>query len=551
MREVKLVCRSIGPSLLVVVVSIGLGGGDARGRVSHSGLIRAGQLTPSNGGRVGFGSAAISGSVLAAGAPQVTVGANQNQGEVYVFTKPPGGWSNERQAAQLVASDGMAGEDFGSSVAISGDTIVVGTGSAVGEFASGTGLYVFIKPPGGWSGTLHESAKLTVADSSAGGLGPVGISGDTIVAGSPSTQVGSNSRQGAVYVFNKPIAGWTGILHDSAKLTPSSGVTDEGVGVAVAASRGDVFAGAFRNGSLATVYVFGRPTGGWSGTIHEQATLIAPSSKVLSSLATSGSTLVIGSSASDPVVFTEPSRGWSGAIHPAAKLTMNFGDRDIGSLVAVSGHTVVALKAMTGPMACCSYVPLPGSLYVFNRPAGGWSGVIGAESTAATRVPSTGIPLALDGQTIATGGYGALDMFEHSNPLPPAVGNASLSGLATGKPSLHFSLHAGHASPALTSVTVSLPRGLTYASDRRRLAHGLTTTGAGKYGFALRHGKLTVTLVNPATALVLRIHTPALIESSTLMKRVSTHHRNSTNLTVLVRVSDVADRTIQLKIRPR
>jgi hypothetical protein len=183
-------------------------------------------------------------------------GSHQNQGEVYPFTEPPGSWSNETEAAKLVASDGTAGEDFGSSVAISGDTIVVGTGSAGGEGASGTALYVFTKPPGGWSGTLYESAKLTVTDPSAAGLGPVAISGDTIVAGAPSTQVGSNGRQGAVYVFNMPAAGWAGTIHESAKLTPASGVADEGVGVAVTVSGGDVFAGAFWNGLLETVYVF-------------------------------------------------------------------------------------------------------------------------------------------------------------------------------------------------------------------------------------------------------------------------------------------------------
>jgi hypothetical protein len=42
-------------------------------------LIHAAQLTSSDGGQVGFGSVAISGPIVAGGAPQVTVGANQNE----------------------------------------------------------------------------------------------------------------------------------------------------------------------------------------------------------------------------------------------------------------------------------------------------------------------------------------------------------------------------------------------------------------------------------------------------------------------------------------
>src|SRR5205807_2938632 len=112
------------------------------------------------GGAVDFGAVALSGQVLVAGATE-PVGPNRNQDAVYVFTRPPDGWSGETETARLVASDGGSVDNFGSAVAISGDTIVVGSGVAGG--ASGTALYVFIKPPGGWSGTLSESAKLTVA----------------------------------------------------------------------------------------------------------------------------------------------------------------------------------------------------------------------------------------------------------------------------------------------------------------------------------------------------------------------------------------------------
>ena len=66
---------------------------------------------------------AVSGTTIAAGAPGATVNENGYQGAVYVFTKPAGGWADETQAAELTATDGAAGDELGSSVAVSGSTI--------------------------------------------------------------------------------------------------------------------------------------------------------------------------------------------------------------------------------------------------------------------------------------------------------------------------------------------------------------------------------------------------------------------------------------------
>ena len=55
-----------------------------------------------------------------------TVGTNSHQGAAYVFTEPGSGWANMTQTAKLTASDGAAGDYFGSSVSISGNTVVVG-----------------------------------------------------------------------------------------------------------------------------------------------------------------------------------------------------------------------------------------------------------------------------------------------------------------------------------------------------------------------------------------------------------------------------------------
>lgn len=164
-------------------------------------LIQTGRLVPSDTGLgMGFTSAAMSGGVLAAGLPDATVGADRNQGAVYLFTEPAGGWSTETEQAKLVASNGQADDQFGGLVAISGDTVVVGGGTR------GTALYVFTKSPRGWSGTLHEAARLTVTDPTAGGPSSLAISGSMIVGG--FTGMGGYSGQHA-YVFTEPAGGWS------------------------------------------------------------------------------------------------------------------------------------------------------------------------------------------------------------------------------------------------------------------------------------------------------------------------------------------------------
>lgn len=94
----------------------------------------------------------------------------------------------------------MATDNFGHSVAASGDAIVVGAyQDQIGINVSQGSAYVFSKPAGGWTGDLTEQNKLTASD---GALNDdfgfsVAVSGGTVVFGAP----GFNIDQGAAYVF--------------------------------------------------------------------------------------------------------------------------------------------------------------------------------------------------------------------------------------------------------------------------------------------------------------------------------------------------------------
>ena len=135
-------------------------------------------------------SVAIDGDTAVVGAPD----ANGERGAVYVYQRAGNGWA---QTAKLSASD--AGFDFlGDSVAIEGDTIVAGAPG--GTFANKGSVYTFARAG---AAARTETAKLTASDGAAGDVlgGSVAIDGDTIVASAPGDDVGANTNQGSASIF--------------------------------------------------------------------------------------------------------------------------------------------------------------------------------------------------------------------------------------------------------------------------------------------------------------------------------------------------------------
>ena len=113
----------------------------------HSGESAGSSLPPDGATNDDFGpSVSISGNTVVVGAPAATVGGNADQGAAYVFTAPAGGWTGTlNENAKLLASNGAAGDHFGSSVSVNGNTLVVGALTLYGSAATpGRGTaYVF------------------------------------------------------------------------------------------------------------------------------------------------------------------------------------------------------------------------------------------------------------------------------------------------------------------------------------------------------------------------------------------------------------------------
>jgi hypothetical protein len=412
---------------------------DARGArypVAIDPFVQQAKLTASDGATShSFGqSVAVAGDTIVVGAPDATVSGNTRQGGAYVFVKPASGWSGGlTQSAKLTASDGAASNRFGVSVAIAGDTIVVGASSAtVGANTRQGAAYVFIKPAGGWSGSLTESAKLTASDGAASDrLGfPVAIAGDTVVASAAQATVGANDHQGKAYVFVKPASGWSGSLTESAKLTASDGAAGVTFGFGVAIAGDAIVAGA---DGASTAYVFVKPGSRWSGSLTENAKLTASDGTANDglgfSVAIAGDTVVAGAYQATlgantwqgaAYVFVKPAAGWSGSLNEGAKLTASDGTSYdmLGYSVAIAGDTVLA----GAPHRLFGDNPEQGAAYAFLKPASGWSGT---RTEDAKLTASDGAPADFFGEAVALAGNVGVVGSSHNdifnNPQPGAA----------------------------------------------------------------------------------------------------------------------------------
>ena len=187
---------------------------------------------------------AVSGNTAIIGAPYK----NSYEGAAYVFTcsGTPCTWTQQQK---LTASDGARGHVFGYSVAVSGGTAIIG---AIGNTSSRGAAYVFTcsGTPCAWK----QRQELTAADGANGDVfgTRIAVSGATAVIGAPGKTIGSNSLQGAAYVFtcSGTLCTWT----QQQELTATDGASRDQFGTRVAVSGNTVIIG--NNSLQGAAYVF-------------------------------------------------------------------------------------------------------------------------------------------------------------------------------------------------------------------------------------------------------------------------------------------------------
>ena len=335
-----------------------------------------------------------------------------NAGSAYVFTKVSGVW---RQAAKLTASDGDTSDQFGYSVAVNGETVVVG--AHLDDHTDGDGdtdddegaAYVFTKPFTGWA-DMTQTAKLTAFGAAASdefGIS-VAVDGNTVLVGAHQY----DSGKGAAYVFTKPYTGWAD-SNETAKFIASDAAANDEFGISVALDGDTAVIGAYHDdhtddgntiGNAGSAYVFTKVSGVWSQKAKLIAVDGAANDEFGISVAVNGDTVVVGARQDDTsngaaYVFTEVSGVWK----HVAKLTADDGaaNDEFGISVAVDGDTIVV-----GAHQDDDNGDLSGSAYVFTRDsAGGWrqrDKLTASDGEAGDRY---GYSVGVSGDTVVVGAY--------------------------------------------------------------------------------------------------------------------------------------------------
>src|SRR5262249_3646479 len=218
-----------------------------------------------------------------------TINGRIAQGAAYIFvrdtTTTPPAWTEQ---AKLTAREGEKLDEFGTSVAIDGDTVVVGAPKDF--FSTGQGAaYVFARNGTTWT----EQARLT---NSTGeefdrfGFS-VAIDGNTVVVGARTTQIGGNPNQGAAYIFERSGTIWS----EQQRRTASDGAAVDNFGFSVAIGGDTAVVGAVGDDSFrGSAYVFLRSGTTWSEQQKLTAFGGASGDFFGNSVAIDGNTVLVG-----------------------------------------------------------------------------------------------------------------------------------------------------------------------------------------------------------------------------------------------------------------
>lgn len=359
----------------------------------------------------------------------IVIGANKHgglgvdAGAAYVYTRDfPGNLSSSwTERAILTGSATTAGERLGFSVAIDGDTLVLG---AKGMNSNKGGAYVFTRDsPGNLASNWTQRAILEVSDGSGGSPGDqfgwsVAVDGDTIAVG----EIFDDSSGGSAYVFRRDNAGdlsstWSQV---GAKLKPSDASSYPGsnFGVSVALDGDTLVVGSHVKASqTGGAYVFTRNNAGdlssyWTERAILEASDGAVGDRFGNSVAIDGDTIVIGahkdhnpdSDSGSAYIFTRNDPGSLTSAWTESKLKPDHGAADdlFGNGVSIEGDVVV-IGAYGDDNSKGSN---SGAVYVFWRDStdpSGWTQVAKLIANDGAQNTMLGYGVSISGDTLVAG----------------------------------------------------------------------------------------------------------------------------------------------------
>lgn len=308
----------------------------------------------------------------------IVVGHNADRLGVFVYVRPEGGWTtNMPPTAELRSSDLFFDDSFGYAVSIQDSMVVVGASSHTSNGLKTGAAYVFQRPAGGWV-NMKETAKLMPSDPTANlmfGCG-VHIDRNTIAVATQGT---------SAYVFELPTTGWANMTQ-SAKVVSTEPMIPPGT-YHLAVSGDHMMIGAPESrGGVGFVAEYTRNGEHWtdgseSGLISSPLLLQNDNLLFGHSVNIDGNYAIIGSSSNCIAhLFEKTSTGW--------ELRAKFNQ---GGPAAISGEVVVIGD------------PTTNKAYVYEKPFGGWNGEISETAVLTTDLPDVvnfGLKIDIDGDNI-------------------------------------------------------------------------------------------------------------------------------------------------------
>ncbi len=376
-------------------------------------------------------SVAISGDTMVVGAPLK----DSSQGSVYVYVRSGSSWT---QQAVIKSANAQNGDLFGNSVAISGDTLVIGSPgdscnnssvststSCLFAWTNGSGAaHVYIRSGTTWS--LQAYMKASNRDSNDDFGRAVAISGNTIVIGAPqessnatgvSTSDSSNnssSQAGAAYVFTRSGNTWT----QSTYLKQAFVRAGVKFGSSVAINLDTIVVGAPVDQSSGAAYVFKRVTA-WSQEAYLKASPVVSGMQFGASVSVDGDVAIVGApnettNTGSAFVFARSGSTWSQqtalrALNATTGYLFGTSVSINGDLVLVGSPGEAALETNVIQGNDVSYstsAPSSGAAYLYRKNGNSWPQLAYLKAPNAQANDNFGVAVSISNSSLGVGATG-------------------------------------------------------------------------------------------------------------------------------------------------
>lgn len=299
-------------------------------------------------------------------------GAAQSEGDgaVEVWLRTGNTWALQQR---LVSGDAGTNEQFGWSVAISGDTLVVGSPLADASGSDSGSVFVYTRSAGVW--TLQTQLTSATVDSNDNFGFAVAIEGDTLIASARRDEVGAVNAAGAAYVYTRTAGVWT---QQGDRLVATGGLEGDVLGTSVDLSGDYAVVGADSADTAGgedagAAYIFRRVAGVWS---QQGSPLVSNAPAAFNqfgrSVAIDNGTIVVSdhrrsSSTGRAIVFTGSGASWT------VQQTLSASDGQSGDVfghaVSIQGETILVGAYQADLVANSDR----GAAYKFTRSGSVWS----------------------------------------------------------------------------------------------------------------------------------------------------------------------------------